>query len=129
MRDFLKRAPEPSRTQLPKDPDQSEVPKSDSESIFMGYDSDLESDDKLLDDDEDSVDDQESTANECDRDGEPPVKRIRRRLNEPVVVTWLKKCERRTKKWKQALHDIEKLLQSQKTQFQAGDNSLQSYRA
>ena len=73
----------------------------------MGYDSDLESDDELLDDDEDSVDDQESTANECDRDGEPPVKRIQRRLNEPVLVTWLKKRERRTKKWKQALHDIE----------------------
>ena len=71
MRDFLKRAPEQSRTQLPKDPDQSEVLKSDSEPIFMGYDSDLESDDELLDDDED-------TANECDRDGEPPVKRIRR---------------------------------------------------
>ena len=94
MREFLKRAPEPSCTQLPKDPNQSEVPKSDSEPIFMGYDSDLESDDELLDDDEDLVDGQESTANECDQDGEPPVKRIQRQLNEPVLVTWLKKHEK-----------------------------------
>ena len=78
----------------------------------MGYDSDLESDDELLDDDEDLVDDQESTANECDRDGEPPVKRIRRRLNEPVLITRFKKREKQTKKWKQALHNIEKLLET-----------------
>ena len=57
MRDFLKRAPapspiqpEPSHTQLPKDPNQPEVLENDSKPICMGYDSDLESDDELLGD-------------------------------------------------------------------------------
>ena len=57
----------------------------DNEPIFAGYYSDLESDDEsLMGAGEDSVDGAESRVSEND---EPPAKRIRRQLEEPVLVT------------------------------------------
>ena len=57
----------------------------DNEPIFTGYDSDLELDDELLMGvGEDSVDGPELRVSEND---EPPVKRIQRQLEEPVLVT------------------------------------------
>ena len=138
MRDYLQRAPAPSpiqpessQAQTPVDPDRAEATDDtwDSEPIFMGYDSDLESDDEsLMGAGEDLVDGPGSRVSE-NEDKEPPAKRIRRQLEEPVLVTRLKLREKRTNEHKQALRDIQKLLQSRKTQFQAGDKGLQSYRA
>ena len=136
MRDYLQRAPAPSpirtessQAQSPIDPDRAEVTSYDSEPIFVGYDSDLESDNEsLMGAGEDLVDSPGLRASENENEA-PPVKRIRRQLEEPVLVTRLKLREKRTNECKQALHDIQKLLQSRKTKFQAGDKGLQSYRA
>ena len=65
--------------------------------------------------------------NKSDEYKELPTKKTRRQLNEPVLVTWLKLHEKQSNKWKQALQDIEKLLWSHKTKFQAGNKGLQSY--
>jgi hypothetical protein len=82
----------------------------DNEPIFAGYDSDLELDDEsLMGAGEDLVNGPESRVSKND---EPPVKRIRRQLEEPVLVTRSKLCEKRINERKQALHDIDKLLQS-----------------
>ena len=134
MRDYLQRAPAPSpiqherlQAQSPKNLDQPDVLMNDNEPIFAGYYSDLESDDEsLMGAGEDSVDGAESRVSEND---EPPAKRIRRQLEKPVLVTRSKLREKRINEQKQALHDIDRLLQSRKAKFQAGDKGLQSYRA
>ena len=138
MRDYLQRAPAPSpiqpessQAQSPIDPDRAEATYDtyDSEPTFVGYDSDLESDDEsLMGAGEDLVDSPGPRASE-NEDEAPPAKRIRRQLEEPVLVTRLKLREKRANEHKQALCDIQKLLQSRKTTFQAGDKGLQSYRA
>ena len=57
----------------------------DNKLILAGYDSDLESDDKLpMGAGEDSVDSPKLRVSEND---EPPAKRIRRQLEEPVLIT------------------------------------------
>ena len=81
MRDYLQRAPAPSpiqherlQAQSPKNPDQPDILMNDNELIFMGYDSNLESDDEsLMGEGEDSVDGPELRVSESD---EPPAKRI-----------------------------------------------------
>lgn len=86
------------------------------EPIFIGYDSDLES----LADDESLTgirEDSESAAVDLDDgDEDPPTKRIRRRLEEPVLVTRSKLREKRINEQKQALRDIEKTLTVTKNQ-------------
>ena len=138
MRDYLQRAPalspiqpESSQAQSPIDPDWAEATYDtyDSEPTFVGYDSDLESDDEsLMGAGEDLVDSPGSRASE-NEDEALPAKRVRRQLEEPVLVTQLELREKRTNEHKQAFCDIQKLLQSRKTKFQAGDKGLQSYRA
>ena len=80
-------------------------------------------------DDESLTGVEEDSVDNGDSDEDPPAKRIRRQLEEPVLVTRSKLREKRMTEQKQALRDIEKLLQSRKTKFQAGDKGLQSYRA
>ena len=121
MRDYLQRAPalspiqpESSQAQSPIDPDRAEAMYDtyDSEPTFVGYDSDLESDDEsLMGAGEDLVDSPGSRASE-NEDEAPPAKRIQRQLEEPVLVTRLKLREKRANEHKQALRDIQKLLQS-----------------
>lgn len=132
MRDYLQKVPasipiqpENSQARSHEDPNQGESPTNDDEPIFMAYDSDLES---LADDESESLTGiREDSVDNGDDD--PPTKRIRRQLEEPVLVTQLKLREERINEQKQALQDIEKLLKSRKTKFQAGDKGLQSYRA
>ena len=96
----------------------------------MGYDSDLESDDEtVVGLDENTIDGAGSRVceNKSDECKELPTKRTRRQLNEPVLITWLKLHGKQSNEWKQALQDIEKLLWSHKTKFQAGNKGLQSY--
>ena len=57
----------------------------DNEPILVGYDSNLELDDELpMGAGEDSVDSPKLRVSEND---EPPAKRIRRQLEEPVLIT------------------------------------------
>lgn len=131
MRAFLQRAPTPPPIQpeSPDNPNQLEAEMTNEEPILLGYESDLSSDDESL------VDSGEiwfrgSSAGEIeddDSEGEPLKKRIRRELDEPARVTRLKSLENRKSELKLALRDIEKLLSSRKTKFQAGENGLQSY--
>ena len=79
----------------------------DSEPIWIGYDSDLNSEnDNAVDDDISNVD------GSGQEDEEPPVKRFQRQLNEPVLVTWLKSQEKWINEQRLALCDIEKLVKS-----------------
>lgn len=132
MRDYLQKVPasipiqpENSQARSHEDPNQGESPTNDDEPIFMAYDSDLES---LADDESESLMGIREVSVD-NGDDDPPTKRIRRQLEEPVLVTQLKLREERINEQKQALQDIEKLLKSRKTKFQAGDKGLQSYRA
>ena len=131
MRAFLQRAPTPPPVQpeFADDPDQLEAEMTNEEPILPGYESDLSSDDESLVD-TGEIRFQGSSAGEFDDgEGESPKKRIRRELDEPARVTRLKSLENRKNELKLALRDIEKLLASRKTKFQAGNNGLQSYRA
>src|SRR6202040_3538231 len=131
MRAFLQRAPTPPPVQpeFADDPDQLEAETTNEEPILPGYESDLSSDDESLVD-TGEIRFQGSSAGEFDDGkGESPKKRIRRELDEPARVTRLKSLENRKNELKLALRDIEKLLASRKTKFQAGNNGLQSYRA
>ena len=93
MRDYLQKVPasipiqpENSQARSPEDPDQGEAPTNDDEPIFMGYNSDLES---LADDESESLMGIREVSVD-NGDDDPPTKRIRRQLEEPVLVTQLK---------------------------------------
>ena len=121
-------------------PDSDELPEIlaiVSGTIFTGYASDLESE---LDE---SMSDESSEENdENDQHGgkssgicapefpmsEPPQLK-RRRLEIPKQIARHNAKESRLRKLETALKDIEKVIASKLTQFQAGRNGLQEYRA
>ena len=55
--------------------------------------------------------------------------RVRRKLDIPVLKAWENVCNEHRKQLQQALDDIEKLIKSKQTYFDAGQKSLQSYQA
>ncbi|KAJ7695321.1 hypothetical protein B0H14DRAFT_3530210 [Mycena olivaceomarginata] len=89
--------------------------------IFMGYLSDLPSDNTSSSSSDDEADDE--------GDNPPPKKRVRRKLDIPARTARLVAREHRAKALQSGLQDIEKLIASKRTAFDAGQNSLQAYRA
>lgn len=78
----------------------------DSEPIWIGYDSDLNSEN------DNAVDDDILNVDGSGQEDEEPVKRFQRQLNEPVLVTWLKSQEKWINEQRLARCDIEKLVKS-----------------
>jgi len=92
--------------------------------VIFGYLSDLSDDDTLdMDDKIDASDEMESTEDE------QPRKRVRCELEVSVQKARELAHESRKKELQQALSDIEKVICSRRTDFQAGRNGLQAYRA
>jgi len=92
--------------------------------VVIGYLSDLSDDDALdVDDEIDESDEVESGEDE------QPCKRVRRELDVSVQKARELACESWKKELQQALTDIEKVIQSRRTDFQAGRNGLQAYQA
>jgi hypothetical protein len=92
--------------------------------VVFGYLSDLSDDDTLdMDDEIDASDEMESTEDE------QPRKRVRRKLEVSVQKAHELAHKSRKKELQQALSDIEKVIRSRCTDFQAGRNGLQAYRA
>ncbi|KAJ7845230.1 hypothetical protein B0H14DRAFT_2584790 [Mycena olivaceomarginata] len=89
--------------------------------IFTGYLSDLPSDETSSSSSEDEADEESNKP--------PPKKRVRRKLDVPARTARLLGREKRAKDLQTGLTDIEKLIASKRTKFDAGQNSLQAYRA
>jgi hypothetical protein len=95
---------------------------------YLGYESDVPDDEPLKDlADDDAV---ESSREAEDEPIEVASKGQQcRKLDIPVLKAWENVCNERRKRLQQALDDIEKLIKSKQTSFDAGQKSLQSYRA
>jgi hypothetical protein len=89
--------------------------------IFMGYLSDLPSDNTS----------NSSSVDEADDEGDNPLpkKCVCRKLDIPAHTARLVAQEHRAKTLQSGLQDIEKLIASKRTAFDAGQNSLQAYQA
>lgn len=118
--------PSPASSQPSPAPSDSLVPSpnddtlGDDEPVFTGYLSDLSSEDSSSSSEEEADD---------ERDKPPPAKRARRKLDVPARTVRICAREDRLKALQSGLKDIEKLIGSKRTEFDAGQNSLQAYRA
>ena len=94
----------------------------------LGYESDVPDDEPL----EDLADD-DPVESSREAEYEPITVaskgRVRHKLDIPVLKAWENVCNECHKWLQQALNDIEKLIKSKQTYFDAGQKSLQSYRA
>ena len=126
--------PSSSRAQLP--PTDNEMVNDNTNAICQGYLSDLSSDEDINwdDSDEDDSPDRDATSDPLNHPSSlqniiPPPKLKRRKLDIPARIVREQAKKARSQEVKDALHDIEKLIASKKTQFAAGVNGMQSRRA
>ncbi|KAJ7616728.1 hypothetical protein B0H17DRAFT_1152613 [Mycena rosella] len=113
----LPAAQEHSRSPSPSPPSSPEPFRNNP--VFTGYISDLPSDEP------------DASSDEADDEGDkpPPTKRVRRKLDVPARTARILAQEERKKEKESGLRDIEKLIGSKRTEFDAGANSLQAHRA
>ena len=100
--------------------------------VFTGYTSDLSDDDLTaldLPSDDEILDPENHRDSGAAATDEQPRKRAWHNLDIPVRIAHKLAHENRYKELRQALADIEKVVRSRRTEFQAGHHGLQAYRA